>query len=162
MTDTFRDQFQTKSRNSNCGLRVRKTVIFTHFWTTLKWSPGTVSVDWGVPKTAVSHVFRPVSDQVQEQYLWIARSRKSCFSHVFGPVWNEVQEQYLWRDPENSGFPRFLTSFKWRLGTVSVDWGGGGWKMLIFQPVSSEVQKYLWIECSGNWALITPALQSVV
>ena len=67
------------------------------FWTGFKWSPGTVSVDRGVQKTVFWDVFGSVSNEVQEQYLWIEGSRKRWF----GPVSNEVQEQYLWIEKPN-------------------------------------------------------------
>ena len=46
------------------------------FLVCFKASPGTVCVDLGVQKTMVLHVFEPVLNEVQEQYLWIEGSRK--------------------------------------------------------------------------------------
>ena len=47
---TFLDQFEMKFRNSICGLRGPENSVFTRFRTSLKSSSGTVSVDWGIPK----------------------------------------------------------------------------------------------------------------
>ena len=99
----FGTSFKPSPGTVTVDWEVPKTLVLTRFWTSLKWSPGTVSVDWGVPKTACFTRFRTSfrSSPGTVSVDWCVP--KTVFSHVLGPVWNEVQEQYLWIEGSRKG-----------------------------------------------------------
>ena len=54
-----------------------------------------------------------VSNDVQEQYLWIEGYRKQRVSHVLEPYSDQVQEQYRWIDRSRKpGFHTFADQFE--------------------------------------------------